>query len=219
MADDTIAKDPAAPADVPEGFTLVHPDPGAGTPATGGSPVPKGLTEVTPANPPGAGVLMNPGGDAPGTNTNATVPTQSDADLEPKQKSVTDFLLNQAPHSLFGMLQNIGSAVVHPINTGNVMGNLIAGSFKAAARGAGLEMPENESDQVARAFWSDLKNRYGGSQEIQNSLYHDPAGVLADFSTLVSAAGGVAKLASLGAKVGALSNVSEALGTTHRACS
>jgi hypothetical protein len=125
----------------------------------------------------------------------------------PPPESATDFLLNQAPHSIYRAATNLGHSVIHPIDTLSGVGNLVAGTFKAAARGAGFEMPENESDQVVRQFVDYAKSRWGGVNEIKNALYHDPAGMLMDFSTALSGAGGVLRGAGVLSGVEAASTV------------
>ncbi|HXA25583.1 MAG TPA: hypothetical protein VNW90_25170 [Acetobacteraceae bacterium] len=127
----------------------------------------------------------------------------------PPPPSATDFLLNQAPHSIYRAASSLTHAVIHPIDTAWNAGKLVAGTLRAAARGAGMDMPDNEADQVARHFVDYAKNRWGGVDEIKNALYHDPAGMLMDFSAALSGAGGVLRGA------GALSGV-EAASTLGR---
>jgi hypothetical protein len=185
--------------DVPEGFTLDETPTAAAATAGGGADVPGGFTADKFTKPAGGGILQNPGGDAPGhEGFGGNVPTQ------PEQMSVTNFLTNKLPGSIINTAQNLTSAVIHPIRTGEGLGNLVAGTFKAAARGAGFEMPENESDQVARNFLEYAKNRWGGVDQIKNALYQDPVGMMMDFSALLSGAGGVLRGA------GALSGIETA---------
>lgn len=192
---------------VPEGITLNDPDVGAGRPIDSGAGIttPPGVEVATPANPQG-GIFHNPGGDvSAGGGPGANVPTP------PEQKSATDFLLNQMPHSVGSYLSNTLSAVTHPIDTGNALGNLIAGSFKIAARHAGIDFPENESDQVARAFGNYYLDRYGSIDKAKEALYHDPVGTLSDFSMAAKAAGGVGKLAQLGKAANVASTIGDVL--------
>jgi hypothetical protein len=193
-------KKPKIDDDVPEGFTLDAP--AAATAGGGASGVPSGFTDTTPKNPAGGGVLMNPGGDAPGQHTflggTGAVPTQ------PEQKSVTNFLLNQAPASIIHAAQNIGHAAIHPIDTAWDMGKLLAGTLRAAGRGAGMEMDDNEADQTAQAFGHYIIDRYGSVEKAKNSLYHDPAGTLMDASAALSAGGGLLR------GMGALSGIETA---------
>jgi hypothetical protein len=185
--------------DVPEGFTLVDTGAGAAAPSGGGSGVPSGFTDVTPTNPAGGGVLLNPGGDAPGSGIGTgAVPTP------PEQKSVTNFLLNQAPASIIHAAQNIGHAAIHPIDTAWDMGKLLAGTLRAAGRGAGMEMDDNEADRTAQAFGHYIIDRYGSVDKAKNSLYHDPAGTLMDASAALSAGGGLLR------GMGALSGIETA---------
>lgn len=188
-------------------------------------PLPKGLTEIPTGNAPGAGVLMNPGGDLP-TNQgfigpNANVPTP------PEQKSASGFLEN-AVSSGANFLKNAALAIV-PLDAANVndaiplkrasdnLYDLFSGAGRWAARKLTPDRdlpsdPANErSDQAVQAFRSYVLDRYGSWDKFKDTLYKDPVGVGADLSALAgvgeASVGKLGQLAGIEAPAQALAKV------------
>lgn len=204
--------DPNSDSDIPKGLTLINP---GGTRSTqAGDDLPPGLTDVTPANPPGAGVLLNPGGDTLGTGPlNPTVPTQSETQLEPKQKSLVGFASNILP-SFGNFAGNVLHAAAHPIDTSNTLFDLFYGSGRLARRELfDPDMPEDHSEQVVKNFRNYVTNRYGSMDKAWDSFYKDPVGVMADASAALNLAGGAAKLAGTMSGVDALAGAGRGLTT------
>ena len=184
-----------------------------------------GWIDVPPTTPaPGAATSSAP--TAPDTGwLDVPTPQQKEAqskqqdqqrEQKPEPPSVTDFLVHQAPSSLFNAARNVGNIFVHPIDTGDALGNLVAGTFKAAARGVGIDMPENESDQVARASWQYLKDRYGSLDAAKSAFYHDPVGSMLDVSTVLTGAGGVIRGVGAAADVAGAARAAEAVSAAGR---
>jgi hypothetical protein len=184
--------------DVPEGFTLVTPEATA-PPGAAASPgdVPAGFTNVTPQNPAGGGVLLNPGGDQSFTKqgTQGTVPTP------PEEKSVTGFLGNVLT-STGHLLNNVVKSII-PYDATNfndaiplkratdTLFDLAYGTGRLAARKLGRENlpvdPEGlKGDQAVQAFRDYVDSRYGSFDKFKDSWYHDPAGMAADLSTVLT---------------------------------
>ena len=210
--------------DVPAGFTLITPGapsapPGAPSAPPGGSGIPQGFTDVTPGpKASGSGVLQNPGGDLPGGPAGgpASGPAGGPAGgpgpippTPPPERSASDFVLNQIPESAGRFVMGTLGAVRHPVDTVEGLAKLASGGVQAAARAAGVDIPENEYDQVAQAFGHYVSNRYGSVDKAKEALYTDPVGVMSDFSLVVGGAGGVAELAKAG-------EVAKVLGTVSR---
>ncbi len=85
----------------------------------------------------------------------------------------------------------------------------LAGDAKAVFRNA---------PRIVSAAGAGLKNRYGGIEQVKNTLYNDPVGVAADASMLMDPAAGLAKAGGLTktatglAKAGELANPMHAIG-------
>lgn len=122
--------------------------------------------------------------------------------------------ITNIPSSAINLAKNVGSAVMHPIDTGTNLVN--------AGRGAGQELghlitgaTNTEATPQTQAFDA-LKNYYGGRygsvEGFKNALSTDPVGMAADASLvtggagLAAKAGGLTKAAALADKLGAVSN-------------
>lgn len=120
--------------------------------------------------------------------------------IQDNSPSVGGFIENIAK-SAGGVLQGLGSAILHPINTVENLAQTAIGIPEALAG------QNNENTQKLGNLIDYFKNRYGGDsvsqvvQNIGNSVYKDPVGVALDFSTLLDGVGG--SLEALG-KIGAL---------------
>lgn len=128
---------------------------------------------------------------------------------EPEQKSVGGFLANTIT-SAGDMIGGMAHAVAHPLDTiaaasdlvGGAAQNYIPGVAKLEAA-AGVDPDVMQKQQaMAQAFVDNLKQRYGSSDAVLNTLYHDPVGVLADASTFVDPAAALGKVAGLVARTG-----------------
>lgn len=109
--------------------------------------------------------------------------------------SISGFLGN-ALGSGASFLGNVGSALLHPIQTVQNLASVPVGALQEAG---GETTPETaQFDAVKNAYAS----RYGSIRDIANTIYKDPVGFLADLSVVAGGAGaaigGAAKLADLG---------------------
>lgn len=205
---DQAASETAAPAN-PYGM-------GSGPASTGGGANPYGQGPATTQGPAGGGPsvpdaltywkTLNPDDT---TKTDETKTQQK----PPPPKSLTDFLINQTPHSFVNFFKNIGSAIAHPINTDEALTNTVKGALKYAGRAVGFDLPEDEADRQARAYAQLMYNRYGSWDKVGESLYHDPVGTLADASMAASGAGAVVRGLGTAADVAGAARTAEAMGT------
>lgn len=103
-------------------------------------------------------------------------------------------------------VKNIYTAIRHPIDTAESIGNVALGGVKTLVRATGMEpTPGNETAEPSfDTFMGGLKERYGGLSNIKQTIQNDPVGFLADLSGLLSGAGAVTK-------TGALSKAGEAV--------
>ena len=89
--------------------------------------------------------------------------------------------------------------------------DLVYGTGRLAARHLGSNLPLDQSDQTLQNFRDYIGNRYGSVDRFKDTLYHDPAGVAADLSTVLTGGesvaealpgmGGVAKVLGKGAEI------------------
>lgn len=129
---------------------------------------------------------------------------------QPEQESVGGFLGNVLSSGA-NLVGGVAHAVAHPIETLSGITNLGAGALETGiAKGAdALGIPSNNIvSPEMKQFDSTVdfyKNRYGGVQNIKDTLYKDPVGAAADASVLLGGAGAV--LGKVG-EVGELSELS-----------
>lgn len=90
---------------------------------------------------------------------------------------------------------------------------------RAQGRAEQVKDVVRNAPRIASAAGTALKNRYGGLEQIGNTLYNDPVGVAADVSMLLdpaaglAKAGGLAKTASVLSKAAELTNPMRAIGS------
>jgi len=144
-------------------------------------------------------------------------------DYKPME-SVRNFL-----PSLGGVVSDIGSAVMSPIDTGKAVLNLGESALQNAGQMLGDFLPESVVSNINRlentltgsdlptenaknyqlpnqeageAFAGMLDDRYGSMDALKTTAMEDPAGLLLDLSSILTGGGGAA--AKVGGKVGAL---------------
>lgn len=137
-------------------------------------------------------------------------------EFQPKSQSwastAGEAVTNFVP-SLGHMAQGIAQTVMHPVDTATNLGKAVVGAGENLVENAvGSVNPElvafnrqinkpSESQQMASQIGDFYKQRYGSEQGFKDALAKDPAGVLADISTVLT--GGGTALSKLG-KVGAI---------------
>lgn len=133
--------------------------------------------------------------------TNGLIPAPQE------QKSVGGFIGNvfQSTGNLIGGAVSGIANVFNPNMQKNTIANIVkplAGVAESALGINGGTAPQDKAQ--AQAVGDYFKNRYGGGQQILDSLYKDPAGVLADLSTVLDAGG------SLLSKAGEVNDIATA---------
>lgn len=127
----------------------------------------------------------------------------------PKTRSWGDVpleALTNLPSSVGGVLKGVGEAIASPVQTAKGLYNVGKGAIQNVT-GLG---DDKEAQQAASAVGDFYKQRYGSSEGLKEALATDPAGVLADASTVLTGGAGLAakvpmlaKGAAVAGKVGA----------------
>lgn len=163
---------------------------------------------------------LKSGGQQPYATDSGASEAQPEAS---KGKSVSGFLGNIASSGA-SLLEGIGHSVAHPVETVSGIANLGAGALESGiTKGADIlgiqhndvKTPEMQQFKGAVDFY---KNRYGGVQNIKDTLYKDPVGAAADASIVLGGAGAVAgKVGELSEAARTASLIREAGGLTAQA--
>lgn len=106
---------------------------------------------------------------------------------------------------------NLFDAVSHPIDTASALGKAIAGNAQQFGKLAGIDIGDSYIPQ-AEAFENHMINRYGGWDEIKNTMATDPVGLLGDLSMVFTGLDPVRLAASTAPKVAG--KTAHALGLT-----
>lgn len=115
------------------------------------------------------------------------------------EQAVTNF-----PSSAMQMGKDIYEAFRHPVDTAKSLFDIGAGIIQLAIP---EEQPNEEQAKAVGRFFAD---RYGGVENIKQTLAKDPAGVIADFSTVLS--GGGTAMARMPSVVGKAGRVAQTVG-------
>ena len=101
--------------------------------------------------------------------------------------------LGNLPMSLYGVAEDVVSAIANPVETGKAILNLASGAMQKVLPQSVIKRldfdPNNE--QLATQVFEFYANKYGSEKEIKRALAEDPASVLADLSSFLTGAGGV----------------------------
>lgn len=108
------------------------------------------------------------------------------------QKAITSI-----PSSAVGFGKNIIQPVIHPIDTAK-------GIYSIAKGGVEKLIPGTQPDEKAfEAVGQFFKERYGGIENLKNTIANDPVGFAADLSTVLTGVGGIA------GKIGEVGDISK----------
>lgn len=139
-------------------------------------------------------------------------PTVASKGFRPEKKSLQGFV-NNVGTSGVNLAKGIGESAINVLNpdlekntlvnlgktiydTGGAIGNAITGT----------KVPENNKFKQIADFY---KTRYGGLENIGNTLYNDPVGAAMDVSMLAGGAGGLLKAGGLEGAANVAGKVSE----------
>jgi hypothetical protein len=142
-------------------------------------------------------------------------PSQQSA--APEEKSVGGFIGNVVSSGgkfLSDMASGVGS-LAKTVYDGDKL--LLTNPREALSRAAGVTKLPEVAPRIISAAGQAVKNRYGGVEQIKNTLYNDPVGVLGDVATaadgvgLLSKASGASKLARIAEGVSEATNPMRAI--------
>lgn len=115
------------------------------------------------------------------------------------EKPTVGGFIGNALTSTANLVGDAASAVFHPIRTLQAIGAIPVGLWEKA----GLPVPKAQPGEVDAAQQLDalmhhVSERYGSWANFRKTMYEDPAGVLADLSTVAGGAGAAADAMKLG---------------------
>ena len=114
--------------------------------------------------------------------------------------------VRNVPSSLGRMAGDIGRAVTSPIETLKSIGKLGGGLAVKGAKAINPEadyLPElTAMERYPEAMKDFYKQRYGGSENIKQTLAEDPAGLVSDLATALSLGGGAISKVGQASKIG-----------------
>jgi hypothetical protein len=144
------------------------------------------------------------GGKAPGV--------KQDDPGDPSWLDVPGLALKNAPASAWRLAQNMGEAIMHPLDTARAVGDVVVGLKRKGQRMFDPDLPVEPQEQAVDALAQYAKDRYGSASGIKNTLAYDPVGALADASTFLTGGAGATKALTTAGKVARLpANVVRAL--------
>lgn len=95
-------------------------------------------------------------------------------------------MVQNTPESAANLVNNIGLALMHPLDTWKALSQVAFG-------GAEKLIPGEQVDEEAfNAVTDFFKERYGSLENLNKTMEEDPVGVMADMSALLSGGGGLA---------------------------
>lgn len=125
----------------------------------------------------------------------------------PAWKNVPGMALSNTPESAGRFVGGIAQAVAHPLNTGMALWDAAAGGLRNvtpdflvnAIEGGKPNPSALRATQTANAVGQMYKDRYGGAENIKQTLATDPVGAAADLSTVLTGGAMLAPKASMSA--------------------
>lgn len=128
-------------------------------------------------------------GDEDGARRIAAMYKASQQPQETSWGDVGSQALQNLPKSIEGIGQGVIDTASHPINTAqNILDLANAGMQKALPDSINQIMPESTRDNPEKleAVGNFYKNRYGGEEQLKQTIANDPAGALMDAMTVIS---------------------------------
>lgn len=123
-------------------------------------------------------------------------------DMQKASEAAKAILLN-TPGSAVGFAKNIISVFAHPIDTFTNLKDLSKGIYYKFT--SGVQPEEKLVDAMSEYF----KNRYGGEEQLRNTITTDPIGFASDLSLMIGAIGKATALSGKIANIKALSSTGE----------
>jgi len=127
--------------------------------------------------------------------------------FRPEKKTIEGFIGNVGKSGV-NLAKNMGESLINVVNPDlekNTIANLAGTAIDTGKYIVGDRSDTNKFRQLADFY----KTRYGGLENIGNTLYNDPVGAAMDVSMVAGGAGALAKAGGLGRTASALNKVSE----------
>jgi hypothetical protein len=121
-----------------------------------------------------------------------------------KQPGFLKRTISNIPSSAARLGKDTLSFVTNPKQNATALGQIASGGVQAAMAEDGAYNPAIAKFESVKDFY---KNRYGGLENIKETVATDPVGAGADLAGILMAGGGLARLGGAGAKLGALERV------------
>ena len=121
------------------------------------------------------------------------------------------------PSSAMQFAKDVTAPIHSPIQTAKGIGAVVEGtvqkSIKDRWRAQGFEIDKDASEQASEAMANFITDRYGGVENIKETIAEDPVGFLADAAmVLTGGAGAIAKGAGIAGKAGRAASVAGQVG-------
>ena len=121
------------------------------------------------------------------------------------------------PGSAMQFAKDVTAPIHSPIQTAKGIGAVVEGtvqkSIKDRWRAQGFKIDKDESERASEAMANFITDRYGGVENIKETIAEDPVGFLADAAMVFTGgAGAVAKGAGLAGKAGRVASVAGKVG-------
>lgn len=115
-------------------------------------------------------------------------PTEAQKLRETYSKPAVGEIIKNTPRSAYNLAENIVTAVAHPVETAKTLVNVGMGGVEKLIPG------EQRHEGYANAVGNMFVERYGGLENLRQTMTQDPIGFLADASTLLTGAGALPKM-------------------------
>lgn len=97
--------------------------------------------------------------------------------------TVVSQAIENAPESAVQFGKDIIQPIIHPIDTAKALGNVILGGVQKLVPG------QQDSEKYADAVGNFFAERYGGLENVKNTMAKDPVGFAADVATVLTGGG------------------------------
>lgn len=113
--------------------------------------------------------------------------------------SMAEQAVGNIPSSAVRFGKDMIQPVIHPVSTLSNMGGVIAGGLGKMGVNIAGPAQMQQADQMANAAGQFFKNRYGGAENIKQTIATDPVGAAADLATVLTGGSAIAgKIPMLG---------------------
>jgi len=148
------------------------------------------------------------------SSTPAFNPDEFLAKTEPKKYTTKESLISASKNlipSTYNLAKGAVQSIAHPANTLEGLIQLGSGALSKALPESIMKyaIPEKrqQAEQVANVVAKDYADKYGSYEGFKKALAENPAGILADISTIAGGSSALLKGAEEGSKVSKLANI------------